>query len=102
VQFQLRLYTIAEDRMDVFVREWEQHVRPLRLALGFSVIGPWVAEDGVTFVWILGHEGDFEAADATYYASPERAGLDPDPADHVVESRTWLMRSPWRARSPGR
>ncbi len=98
--FQLRVHRIARGAMEQFVREWNQHVRPLRLAFGFSIVGPWVGDDGETFVWILAHDGDFEAADEAYYASPERRALDPDPARHIAETRTWLMRSPSTA--PGR
>jgi hypothetical protein len=102
VRFQLRVYTLAPGAIDEFVREWTEKIRPLRLRFGFSIVGPWAAEDGVTFVWILGHDGDFEAADAAYYGSPERAAFEPDPARHIVEERTWLMRSPSRTPGPGR
>jgi hypothetical protein len=102
MRFQLRLYTIAAGAMDAFAREWEESVRPLRLAHGFSILGPWVGDDGETFVCILGHDGDFEAAAAAYYASDERASLDPDPARHVTEERVRFMRSPWRAQAPDR
>jgi hypothetical protein len=102
MRFQLRLYTVAAGAMEAFVEEWHEHVRRLRLAHGFSIVGPWVGDDGVTFVWLLGHDGDFEAADEAYYASDERRALDPDPARHLTETRTWFMRSPSRAPAPGR
>jgi hypothetical protein len=88
--------------MEAWLEEWHEHVRRLRLAHGFAVLGPWVGEDGETFVWILGHDGDFEAADEAYYASDERRALDPDPARHLAETRTWFMRSPLRAPGRGR
>ena len=88
--------------MGAWLEEWHEHVRRLRLAQGFSVVGPWVGEDGETFVWILGHDDDFESADAAYYDSPERRALDPDPARHVSAMRTIFMRSPSRAPAPGR
>jgi NIPSNAP len=94
MRFQLRVYTIVRGAMDAWLEEWHAHVRPLRLAHGFSIVGPWVADDGETFVWVLAHDGDFDAADEAYYASPERRGLEPDPARHVAEERTWFMRSP--------
>jgi len=84
MQWELRLYRAKDGELDAFVREWRQHVLPLRRAKGFDVLGPWVAEDG-RFVWILGHE-DLAAADAAYYASPERAAVDPDPARHLEEA----------------
>jgi hypothetical protein len=102
VRFQLRVYTVEPGAMEAFVREWQEHVRPLRLALGFSIVGPWVADDGETFVLILGHDGDFEAADRAYYASHARRALDPDPARHVADIRTWFMRSPSQVPARGR
>ena len=42
MEFQLREYTIADGRLDDFIAEWREHVLPLRLSLGFSVLGPWV------------------------------------------------------------
>ena len=100
MRFQLRFYTVRRGALDDFVREWTEHVRPLRLAHGFSVLGPWVVEDENAFVWIVGHDGDFDAADAAYYASPQRKALDPDPVRHLDEVRTWFMRAP--AQMPAR
>ncbi len=101
-RFQLRVYTVERGAMDDFVDEWHEHVRPLRLAHGFSVFGPWVGEDGETFVWILGHDDDFEGADEAYYASDERRALDPDPARHLASRETRFMRTPSRAPARGR
>ena len=97
MRFELRVYTIKPGAMPAWLDEWHAHVRPLRLAHGFSVVGPWVGEDGETFVWILGHDGDFEAAEDAYYASAERRALDPDPARHVAAEQQRFMRSPSRA-----
>jgi hypothetical protein len=83
-QWQLRLYRAKEGALDDFVREWHDHVLPLRRAHGFEVLGPWVSDDG-RFVWIIGHD-DLAAADAAYYASPERAAVDPDPARHIAHA----------------
>ena len=88
--------------METWLEEWHAHVRPLRLAHGFRIAGPWVGDDGETFVWILGHDDDFEAADEAYYASHERRELDPDPARHVANQEVTFMRSPLRAPAPGR
>ena len=88
--------------MEAWLEEWHEHVRRLRLAHGFSIAGPWVGEDGEFFVWILGHDDDFEGADAAYYESDERRALDPDPARHVVAQEVRFMRSPLRAPAPGR
>jgi hypothetical protein len=53
-----------------------------------------VVEESSEFVWVIayGGEGTFAEADAAYYASPERAALDPDPARHLVEVRTDFVR----------
>ncbi|HEX5247979.1 MAG TPA: NIPSNAP family protein [Gaiellaceae bacterium] len=88
-RWQLRMYRIAPGEVETFVREWREHVRPLRESMGFEVLGPWVGEDD-RFVWIIGHE-DLEAADAAYYASPERAAIDPDPARLLTEAQTLTM-----------
>ena len=88
--------------METWLEEWHEHVRRLRIAHGFTVLGPWVGDGGDTFVWILGHDGDFEAADAAYYASDERRALDPDPARHVAHQEVTFMRSPLRTPAQGR
>jgi hypothetical protein len=86
MRYQLRIYGLLPGRADEFAREWAEQVVPLRRAHGFEVVGGWVTEDGDRFVWIIGHE-DFEAADAAYHASSERAAFDPDPARHLDHSR---------------
>jgi hypothetical protein len=87
---QLRRYRVADGRMRDWLEEWAGRVRPLREAHGFEVLGAWAVEDTGEFVWVIAHDGPttFEEADAAYYASPERAELDPDPARHLVEIRT--------------
>jgi hypothetical protein len=91
---QLRRYKVAPGQMETWVGEWRERVRPLREAHGFEVLGAWVVEGGDEFVWVIASDGSrtFEEADAAYYASPERAALDPDPARHLVEVRTDLVR----------
>ena len=69
--------------MQEWIAEWRSRIVPIRRSVGFSVTGAWVVEDENRFVWLLAHPGgwdDFEVADAAYFASPERAALDPDPA----------------------
>jgi hypothetical protein len=91
MHFQLRDYTVVDGRLDDFVREWREHVLPLRLALGFSVVGPWVDREASRFVWIVGYDGDIRAANDAYHESPERAAMDPDAARLIVETRqVWL------------
>jgi len=94
MEFQLREYTIEEGRLDDFVREWRGSVLPLRVAKGFGVLGPWVARAKSRFVWILGFDGDLAAANEAYYASPERAAIEPDPARLVAEARESRLETP--------
>jgi hypothetical protein len=87
---QLRRYRVAEGQAQAWLGEWAGRVRPLREAHGFEVLGAWTVEETDEFVWVIAYDGPgtFEEADAAYYASPERAALDPDPARHLVETRT--------------
>jgi hypothetical protein len=86
MRLQLRDYLVKPGEMDAWIAEWARHVRPLREAMGFKVLGAWAVRAEDRFVWILGHD-DFDAADERYYASPERRSLDPDPARHLAETR---------------
>jgi hypothetical protein len=88
--YQLRLYRAKPGALAAFVAEWREHVLPLRRAKGFEVLGPWISREDSRFVWIVGHD-DFAAADADYYASPERAAIDPDPVRHLAEVETILL-----------
>ena len=91
----LRIYTIRPGELDDWVAEWRAHVLPLRRRLGFEVLGAWVSEEESTFTWLLGYAGadGIGAANAAYYASPERAALDPDPARHIAEARQLPVRA---------
>jgi NIPSNAP len=90
---QLRMYRAHDGRLDEFVEAWRTHVKPLRERFGFHVQGAWTIPDEQRFVWILGYEGPgtFAERDTAYYASPERAALDPDPASLLAEVRTWFL-----------
>ena len=94
VRFQLREYLIADGELDAFVEEWRERVLPLRLSLGFSVLGPWVEREASRFVWIIGLDGDIEAANEVYYNAPERKAMDPDPARLIVDQRTIWLEAP--------
>jgi hypothetical protein len=87
---QLRDYRIVAGELDRFVEEWRTQLAPLRRACGFEVAGAWTIPDEDRFVWLLVHPdgwGAFEAADARYFASPERRAFDPDPARLIVDQR---------------
>ena len=87
---QLRDYRIRSGELGRFVEEWSAGIVPLRRAQGFEITGAWTVPEEDRFVWLLVHQGDWDAfaeADAAYYASPERAALDPDPARLIAEQR---------------
>ena len=94
MRFQLREYSIEEGRLDDFVSEWRELVLPLRVSMGFNVLGPWIEREASRFVWIVGYDGDLEAANAAYYDSAERGAMSPDPARLVVEVRTIRLEAP--------
>jgi hypothetical protein len=88
---QLRDYRIRDGELDHFVDEWRAHLAPLRRAIGFEIPAAWTVPEEDRFIWLLEHDGDwddFDKADAAYFASPERASIDPDPARLIEEQRT--------------
>ena len=88
---QLRDYRIRGGDLDRFVEAWETQLAPLRRAKGFTIPAAWTVPDEDRFIWLLGHDGGWDAfaeADEAYYASPERAAIDPDPARLIAEQRT--------------
>jgi hypothetical protein len=89
MEYRLRIYEVKQGEMEAWVDEWSGSIRPLRERLGFHVLGAWASEQSNTFVWLLGYDGPegYESADAAYYASPERAGIAPDPARHLASTR---------------
>lgn len=91
----LRIYEIRQGEMEAWLAEWREHVLPLRRKLGFELIGAWVSDEESTFTWILGWDGPGELAraNAAYYALPERAALDPDPARHIATARQLAVRA---------
>jgi hypothetical protein len=89
MEYRLRIYEVKPGEMSAWIDEWSGLVRPLRESFGFRVLGAWASEEANTFVWLLSYDGPggYDAADAAYYASPERAALDPDPARHLDATR---------------
>lgn len=87
---QLRDYRIRAGELDRFVDEWRTLLAPLRRSHGFEIPGAWAIPDEGRFVWLLVHPGGWDAfmeADETYFASPERAAMEPDPARFIGEQR---------------
>jgi hypothetical protein len=64
---------------------------PVREQYGFTVAFALVDEDRNQFVWAVTHDGDFAVAEADYYASPERAALPRNPADHIAEMHVGMV-----------
>ena len=69
---QLRRYTIESGRMDDFITWWRSILEP-RARYGFRVLFAYADDEHDQFVWVVVHDGDFDAAEASYMASPERA-----------------------------
>lgn len=90
---QLRIYRIEDGRLDDFIAGWGSGVVPLRRSFGFRIDGAWTDAATSTFAWVVSYDGDgtFEEADARYYGSPERAGLEPNPARLIVEADTRML-----------
>jgi hypothetical protein len=88
---QMRDYRIRAGELDRFVDEWRANVAPIRQSTGFRIPAAWTVPEEDRFIWLLAHDGDWDAfvkADEAYYASPARTSLDPDPARLIVEQRT--------------
>lgn len=83
---QLRIYRIKPDRMDDFLTLFSEHVVPARRACDFEVVSAYVNREIDEFAWVVRYVGEhgFEAGDARYYASPERAALPWDPRDALA------------------
>jgi hypothetical protein len=80
--------------MDAWVDEWRRLIAPLREKQGFKVVNAWTIEENNQFVWILRFDGaDWKAADAAYYASPERTAMTPDPARHIEKAEQSFLRA---------
>ncbi len=90
---QLRRFTINRGKMEAFVEAWTAGVYPLRQKQGFQTEAAWVIKERNEFIWVLSYGGpeDFESKDAAYYASAERAALDPDPAQYIARAEHWLI-----------
>jgi ketosteroid isomerase-like protein len=97
MKWQLNSYRVKEGALEEFAREWHERVLPLRIAKGFQVLGPWTTND--RFLWIVGHD-DLPEADESYYASPERAALEPDPARLVEEAESVRFGGPMSQEHP--
>ena len=87
-EWELRDYRIQPESFEAFVEAWRAGVLPLRRRFGFKVLA-WSLPEESRFIWLLGYSGpgSFAEADAAYYQSAERAAVEPDPAQWIVEKR---------------
>jgi NIPSNAP protein len=90
---QLRDYTIKPGQLERFAEVWRANVRPLRQKMGFVVEGAWKIPSEEHFFWIVSYDGPagWEAANKSYYDSPERKAMDPDPASFILSQRTAII-----------
>jgi hypothetical protein len=70
-------------------------IRPLRVKVGFQVLGAWTIEATNQFVWLLAYTGPetWEARDQAYYQSEERRAMVPDPARHIARIEHYFVSS---------
>lgn len=89
---QLRIFTINKGKMDEFVQAWKAGVYPLRLKHGYRIDGAWVVKERNEFVWLLSHDGDdWDALEAAYYGSSERAAVSPDPRQYIAKAESAFL-----------
>lgn len=55
--------------------EWFPRLLPVRTQFGFTVNFAYADRENNQFVWSVSHPGDFEAAEADYASSSERAAV---------------------------
>lgn len=94
---QLRRYDIAPGEMDIFVDWWQSIVGP-REKYGFRVLFAFADEETHEFVWAVAHDGDFEAAEAEYMVSPERAAAFENAPTRTLAhhlSKPTVVAGPW-------
>ena len=90
---QLRVYTINRGVMDEWVEEWHAHIKPLRLKLGFEILGAWTVTETNQFLWVLSYDGpeSWDSLDQAYHQSKERRAMEPDPARHIARMEHFFM-----------
>ena len=93
MKIQLRIYTINRGALDIWVREWNTLIKPVRLRLGFSIPGAWTIKETNQFVWLMSYEGteSWEALDNAFHQSAERRAMDPDPARNIARIEQYFI-----------
>jgi hypothetical protein len=88
---QLRRYEINPGEMEQFL-DAVRAAFVVREQYGFRVAFALVDEERNQFTWAVTHDGDFASVEAQYYASPERAALPVNPADHIAVMHVGMVR----------
>jgi len=93
-EYQLRMYDVAEGKMDDFLAIFPAVVEARR-SVGFDVVGVWTIPEENKFVWIVSTDapGGIEALADAYYASPLRAAIHPEPASLLDKIETRSMQA---------
>jgi hypothetical protein len=89
---QLRRYEIEPGAMDEFLTA-VRAAFPVREQYGFTVEFALVDEERNQFTWAVSHDGDFPAAEAAYYDSPERAALPNNPVDFIDVAHIGMVKA---------
>jgi hypothetical protein len=89
---QLRRYEIKPGEMEQFLAA-VRHAFPVREQYGFTVEFALVDEERNQFTWAVSHDGDFPAAEAAYYDSPERAALPSNPVDFIDVAHIGMVKA---------
>ena len=95
MEYQLRDYRVKLGEMNEWLDEWRNKIYPLRLKLGFKVIGAWTKVEEDRFLWILsfdGPDGSFAEAERAYFDSSERKSINPDPVRHLASTSQVMIR----------
>jgi hypothetical protein len=95
MEYQLRHYVLAPGTKEQFVEEWRAAIVPLRLELGFGVLGAWEMTDEDEFAWIVSYSGEdgYAAAEERYQAERARRSIDPDPKRFITDMTLRVMRA---------
>ncbi len=90
---QLRIYTINRGALNEWVEEWQEQIKPLRLKLGFEILGAWTVAETNQFVWIISYDGpeSWDTLDQAYHQSEERRAMVPDPARNIARMEHFFM-----------
>ena len=90
---QLRVYTINRGALDEWVKEWREKVKPLRLKLGFEILGAWTVAETNQFLWVLSYDGteSWDTLDRAYHQSEERRAMVPNPARYIARMEHYFI-----------